>query len=163
MHSAPVQPHAFSIAGVATTDYAKVQAHIAEIETSNAALELAMKETTDSNRKAFASSLAENNKILASQIPSVEALVLTMTPEQFDAYRATYEAAPSIGAFGSHGQESGGAPANPASGEGSGPTSLELAEAVVTRLRRSGMTEEQVVKTSAYAAMQSLQAAQAQS
>jgi ATP-dependent Clp endopeptidase proteolytic subunit ClpP len=93
----------FLVNGVRVTDPKAVQRHIATLE--NAA-----KETTSANRRTFVRALAEGNnpKILASQIPSFEELVDSMTDRQYELWSASWDAAPSASLLQAHTSGGGG-------------------------------------------------------
>lgn len=148
-HSAPTPgAFAFSINGQPTHDYAAVQAHIATLEG-------VVKETTETNRKAFVEGLAHSNKIAATQVESLTAIALGLSADQFTAFSASYEAAPKLGLFGQHGVQDGGTP--PASDgsitgstTGTGDDDPTVLEARVKMHRQSGMSEDKVKETSSY-------------
>lgn len=152
---APTAP-TIMVFGRPTNDFAAVQQHVTTLETFR-------QETIETGRKEFVSVLAHANKIAATQVDSMAALVLTMTDEQFAAFRATYEAAPSAPLFAQHGQQPGnssvpqGPQGVPNDGQPSAePTEMETLEEIVANHRRAGMTEEKVEKTASFRKLQAL-------
>lgn len=141
-------PHArpaaynFRVGGQTVTDPTQVQAHIDTLEAFR-------QETTNLSRRTFIEDLAKGGKIAATQVEAMSALSLTMSHEQYEAFRATYEAAPSTSLFAAH-----GAQPEPTPGSGN-PTPGSLNEKdqhreVLIQLRRSGMPDEKIKTTKSY-------------
>jgi hypothetical protein len=63
-------------------------------------------ETVKSGRKNFVASLAAGPKpkVVASQIEKLEELALSLSPEQFETWKASWDAAPGHALLGNHGQ-----------------------------------------------------------
>lgn len=141
---APVQ---FRIAGVETSDHAKVQAHIEAIEKRNEQLEQFAKDQAEAARKAFVSSLVADRKIVAPQEEAMTALVLTMSDEQYDKFKATYAEAPAISLLANHG---GSGDPDAGRGESEKDEAIAVARETVEMHRRAGMTEERIKNTTAY-------------
>lgn len=148
-----------SLFGRPTTDFAAVQRHITTLETFR-------QETIEMGRRDFVTNLAHSNKIAATQIDSMAALVLTMNDEQFAAFRATYEAAGAAPLFAPHGQQSGtsstpqGAAGPPNEGQPNAePNEMDILEETVANHKRAGMSEETIEKTSSYKKLQALKSA----
>lgn len=153
---APQQQHSmFKINGQDVQDAAAVQTHITSLESF-------VKETRDLNRKNFVSGLVASNKVLASQKEGMEALVLTMTDAQYEAFTKLHETTPPMPLLGNHGNQGGGQP--PAS-TGSGFTGgkatpeeqKEVLEETIAMHKRAGMSEENIQKTDSYKKLQALQ------
>jgi hypothetical protein len=91
-----VTPPSFMCFGEALADPAKVQEHIAVLETFQ-------RESIEGSRKNFVKSLIDNKVLLATQKDNFEALVLSMTPEQYEKFEKGYEGVgtnPVLGQFG---------------------------------------------------------------
>lgn len=144
-HRQPVQtPMAFRVNGGQTTDFMAVQAHID-------ALEQFRTEQFQSGRSEFVKRLAEQNKIAATQIADLTSHALSLNDEQFAHFKKTYEAAPSLAAFGTFsgsGDGHGGPPLPPDGGNQGGD--VELAKEIVAQHRLSGMSEDQVKATASF-------------
>lgn len=141
--------HTFRVNGAETTDYSAVQAHIATLETFRA-------ETLEHTRTSFVDGLAAANKITNPMKESFRALVLTMTAAQFEAFAKGWDNAPAANMLGQI--EVGGTGTPPPAG-GTQPTELDDLREIVANHRRSGMTEEALVKTKSYRRLQELTAA----
>jgi len=154
---APQQHSMFKINGQDVQDVAAVQTHITSLESF-------VKETRDLNRKNFVSGLVTGNKILASQKEGLEALVLTMTDSQYEAFTKLHVDTPPLPLLGNHGDQSGGQ-TPPATGSGfTGGKSTpeeqkEVLEETLAMHKRAGMSEENIQKTDSYKKLQALQTA----
>lgn len=89
----PAAPHVFAVNGRQVTDYAAVQTHINVLEKFRA-------DTQEKNRRDFVTGLASANRIAASQIDKLSEFAVNLAPEQFDAWKATFEDAPVVPALG---------------------------------------------------------------
>lgn len=144
----PPVVQSFRVAGQVVQDYSRVQSHIDALEGSLAEIQLA-------NRQTFVKDLATNRKIAATQIDSLTALALTMTPEQFSAFQAGYKDAPAV--FQQFGQQQdpgqGGGQGGP-TGTGNGnqpePSEIDTAKDIVANHRRAGMKEEMVRESASF-------------
>jgi len=150
------QPLTFMAGGRPTNDYAGVQRHITALETFRA-------ETIDMGRRNFVTNMATSNRIAATQIDAMQALVLTMSDEQFAAFRATYEAAPSAPLFSAYGQQGdSNSPRSPqpapmtSQGAANEPSEIEILEETILNHKRAGMNDEQIAKTKSFARLQTL-------
>jgi hypothetical protein len=144
----PAHPlHTFRVGGVEVQDFARVQAHIDALETFQS-------ETINHTRTSFVESLAAGPapRITNPMKESFSALVLTMTPAQFDAFRAGWEAAPPVPMTGQI--PTGDPAATPA--PGAAPTEVETFRAIVKQHRLSGMSEEQVATKDSYKRLMAL-------
>ena len=140
----------FTINGQVTTDFAAVQRHIT-------AMEGVLKDTSDQARKDFVTGLAKANKIAATQVDTLTAHALGLSPEQYDTFRASYEAAPQVGLFGQQSDNGGGDPTPASNGViGNGDEDPAVLEERVKMHRRAGMSEEQVKATPSYQKLQAL-------
>ena len=130
--------YTFKMAGVETTDFAKVQGHIDTLETFR-------KETMEHGRTSFVDGLATANKIGNPQIETFKALVLTMSPEQFEAFKTGFDAAPANNLFGKHETGNGG-------GNGDATADrIQVLRDTVQNHRFSGqMTEDEIKKSASY-------------
>jgi hypothetical protein len=145
----------FRIRGADTQDYAAVQAHISSLEQFQA-------ETILTGRKSFVAGLAEGKtpKIMASQVPSLQDLVTTMTNDQFEKFKKSYEELPANPLMALHGQPSAG-PATPGGAEPPVNDELDIAREIVAQHRRAGMKEDVLKETESFKKMTALEAAAA--
>lgn len=141
----------FTINGVQTADFAAVQAHINTLEGFR-------KETTEQARKDFVTSLATDKKIAAGQVESLQELALTYSDAQFDAFKASYAAAPTMSLLSNH-AGSGGTPTDP--GAGNSSTSKDDEVSILTEQiamhKRAGMSQDKIEKLPSYKRLQALQ------
>lgn len=155
----PVAPEAnvtFMVNGAEMSDMAAVQAHITGLETFK-------KEAIDAARTSFVAELVKDNKIMADAqtVEATEAFALSLSGEQFTAWKQTMESAPSNGLFAKHGTS-----ANTQAAPLAGPkvdNSIELATAqeIVDGHRAAGMPEEVLKTKASYLRLQELLSAQA--
>lgn len=120
-------------------------------------LETFQTETMENNRKDFVKSLAAGPrpKVAASQIDELEAFALSLTPEQYDKWRATMDKAPASPLFAQH----GGSTTEPAAGGTQAQTTadrIEVLEGIVQHHRRTGTPEDQIQKMPSYIELQQL-------
>lgn len=142
---APPARSTFRVNGVETQDLQAVQVHIDALETFRT-------DTTTKNRTDFVNGLAANNIILASQLTPTLALVATMTPEQFDGFRAMYEnAAPS-----SVLNPVTPTPANQPPSKQTTQEEIAVLEEGIANHKRVGMTDDQIKNTQTYRRLQEL-------
>jgi ATP-dependent protease ClpP protease subunit len=136
-------PGVFVVNGMNTTDQRAVQAHITTLEAFYS-------ETRDANRQAFIASLASGPapKIAATQIETLKELVGSMDDKQYDLWVASWDAAPNVSLFGSHGEQDGGSPTGTAASATS--ERIETLKAIVDRHVRGGMSKEQIEATKSY-------------
>lgn len=160
----------FSLRGQETSDFARVQAHIAALEGENDSLQATTAALTAENdqlksfaaeakrneRHAFVSSLAADKKIAAPQIESMKALVEGLTDEQFDGFKAVYAAAPVLSLLGNHTD----GVSNPAGDPSLDETAKEIAdlEEIVANFRRAGMPAEKLHETPSFKRLTALKA-----
>lgn len=158
--TSPTPPQAFRVNGQDTTDFAAVQRHIDTLET-------AAREATQVNRAEFVNRLAQNNIILASQIESMTAHAQSLTPEQFETFRVTFEGQPGSPLLGTHGAQEGSQPQSPpqagqfaSNASSDAPLKdLELDKQIVAQHRRAGMPKDKIEKTPSYQRLQAANAA----
>lgn len=149
----PAQPQPLMVYGKPVADFAQVQQHITVLE----AFESAAKEQ---GRKDFAAGLVRDNKITAAQLTGtdnngIEAYCISLSDDQFEAYKTTWTNAPSLSVLSKHSggtatsTEPGqtGDPANPA---GDLDEQIEIQEQVVSKLSKTGMKPEQLKNTLAF-------------
>lgn len=87
----PAAPQAsFRIAGKETSDFAAVQAHLDAQDAELATLREYRKETVKSERVGFVETLADTNKILATQKEVFSNMALKMDPEEFAKFRESF-------------------------------------------------------------------------
>lgn len=136
-HSSGAQVHEFTLNGqTKTTDFAAVQAHIENLES-------VLDESRTQARKDFVSSLAESNCIAATQVESMQEHAVSLSDEQYEAFKKMYEDAPEIPLFSQHGQQTSTDPDNQGS-------EVETLRERVTMHKRSGMSEDKVKATESY-------------
>lgn len=147
---APPAPQAYSfrVGGATITDPVMVQAHIDGLE--------AYQQTTlNAFRTSYVEQLALDGKIGRPQVETLTAHALSLTPEQFDAFKASYDAAAVSSLFQSQGNPN---PDGPTPSSAPSLAQQELLEEQVKQLYRSGMTPEQVEKSSIFKNLQAIKA-----
>ncbi len=133
-------PFEFTYGGAEkTSDPKVVQAYISTLETAQA-------EQRDASRKNYVTALATGNKISATQIDATQALVLTMSDAQFEAYRTINDGAPKLSTFEQHSDNGNGTGEPPAAAD----QELKDLEEIVAMHRRTGMDEEVLSKTASF-------------
>jgi hypothetical protein len=144
----------FMVNGVEVTDFAAVQAHIAGLETFK-------KEAIEQHRKDFVKQLATDGKILASadNITATENFALSLSPEQFENWKATQVAAQKNPLFQQHGVTPGNGTA-PLNGGGVNEVQAEIKtlEEIIQSHRDSGMDEEVLKTKDSYKRLETLKA-----
>lgn len=132
----------FVVNGARTSDPVAVQAHIASLENFR-------NETRDANRTGFIEALASGAtpRILASQIPALQALVATMSDEQYEMWSASWTAAPSLGLLAP--QDGGNTHADQAVVAATEDEKNILIDTIKNH-KRGGMTPENIKKTTSY-------------
>jgi hypothetical protein len=96
-HVAPAPaPFVFSVNGQNETDFNKVQGHIRTLESF-------VSETRTAGRKAFVAALVADNKMMAPQQEGQEAFALSLTDEQYTAWKAGWETSPVQPLLANHG------------------------------------------------------------
>lgn len=140
-HVAPAQPFTFRVNGQPTTDFSAVQQHITVLET-------AQREQTEQARRDFVADLARppRNVISASQVQDFERHVLSLTSEQFEAFRNLYGSAAPMPLFQQHGTES----VNPNGGGSAESTQVDTDKAIVKQHQRAGQRPEKIKETPSY-------------
>jgi hypothetical protein len=138
----PVQPMAFSVNGVPTSNPAEVQNHIL-------ALEAFRSETMESGRFSYVEKLATDGKLMAPQVDGMKAFAKSLTDEQFTAWKAGMDATPASPVLGNHGAQPGqSAPTAPA--EAAAQTKIETLRNVVSMHTARGASVEEIKATSSY-------------
>ncbi len=139
----PQPATSFSINGAATTDVVAVQTHITALERFRA-------ETQESNRTDFVTSQVQAGKLLATQVDSMGAFAKSLTPEQFEAWKATFTAAPVTPLTANH----GGGVSNPDNSAQSGVSAEDQAVAndleTVRMHRMAGTSSDKIKETASY-------------
>lgn len=139
--------------GVQHTVPAPVAQHISTLENFRT-------ETVKNGRKNFVASLAAGPKpkILASQIEKLEAFALSLSPEQFEDWKTSWDAAPGQAMLGNHSggtsNENGDADSNLAKLK----DELEINKEIVASHKRANMPQAQIEKTPSFQRMQELEA-----
>lgn len=138
----PAQPaFVFSCNGQNVSDFNQVQAYIHRLEGF-------VRETREAGRREYVSSLVKANKLGAPQQEGQTAFVLTLSDEQFTAYKAQWDAAPVSSVLAVHGAGS----SNPAASAAnqSQDDKVETAKGIVAMHRLNGMADEHLKKTDSY-------------
>jgi ATP-dependent protease ClpP protease subunit len=141
-------PQAIMVNGQPVTDFAAVQRHITAMETART-------EARDQARKDYITNLANNNKILASQVSSLEALVATMSDEQYDLWSASWDAAPNVPMLAAHGGGGTGTPSGTAAEAQA--NEIETLTDIVKNHLVGGMKTEKIETTESYKKLKALQ------
>ena len=154
--AAQTQDFMFMVNGAQVGDFAVVQAHITSLETFR-------QETIEGARKEFVQQLARDNKIAASNesLSATETFALSLTPEQFAAWKATMEAAPASGLFNQYGTTQGDQQA-PQNGSTTNEVTARIAtlEEIVQSHRDAGLDEETIQQKASYKELQQLKSTQ---
>jgi hypothetical protein len=126
-------------------DVAAVQAHIDGLEQFRASI-------TETGRRDFVASLVKTNKILAPQGESMTTLVLTMSDQQFEVFKSTYEGATENPLLAPHGSTT------PAATAQSNALAEEKAtlEEIVASHKRSGKSPEFIESTQSFQRLQQI-------
>lgn len=140
--------HTFMVAGQPTQDFAAVQAHVAALESFQA-------ETVAAARVEFVNSLVASNKVAAPQAESMRAFAASLSAEHFDAWKATYAAAPVMPLFGSF-----GVPTTNHDGSGSDPAleRISILEDTIKMHEGAGKSQEFIKSTKSYKELEILRA-----
>lgn len=142
----------FTLGGVETADYAAVAAHMKKIEADNSTLtarntqlETFAAEQTKANRHNFVTALAESRKVAATQVDGLKALVESLTDEQWEAFKTSYEHAPAQTLLSNHAD----GVSNPQGETNPDPVAeeRELLEETVAMHRRAGLSDEAIART----------------
>lgn len=137
----------FTMNGQPSSDYAAVQSHISTLETFRS-------ETLEQARKDFMTGLAHANKISATQVESLTAHALSLNDQQWDSFKASWEAAPTAPLFGKHTSGISNETGQPQPAD----QQMKDLEDTVKMHQRAGMPEEQIQKTNSYKKLQELRA-----
>lgn len=134
---------AFMVGGKMVADHSAIQAHINSLEGFQ-------RDTRDQNRKDFCKSLSDGNKILATQLDSVEEFALGLSSDQYEAWKATYDLAPGLSMLSSH-----AAGVSNSNGDGSQAGAAEAdrirdLKDIITQHRMSGMSPEKIMNTGSF-------------
>lgn len=152
--AAPAAPAAatqtFLVNGAEVMDFSAVQQHINGLE--------AFKQTTLKNaREDFVKGLAAGPtpKIAATQIESMIEFVDTLSVEQYDKWKASWDAAPASSLLATHGTTPGNEK-SPASTQASADDERISVLQGIVEANRATMTEEQVQSKESYKELQTL-------
>lgn len=153
-HSRPPAgtPFTFRVNGQPVTDFNAVQQHITVLENFRS-------ETSKTNKHSFVDKLVADGKIGANQLDEFKAHVETLDDSGFASFSKLWEKAPKMSILSPHGFQPNGDGNN--NGGGSTPNlqeQFEIEKQTVEQLQRSGMTKEQIEKSSAFQRMTTLQA-----
>lgn len=153
-------PMTFSVNGQPVQDGTTVQAHISGLEQFRA-------ETITGARNAFVESLATHGKVGQPQVDSLKALVATMTDEQYNAFKASYDSqgsAPIFGQYGQNGNGAGGQPPTPAGGTAAQTLDeqINIQEEIVAHHKAAGRSQEEIEAMPSFKKLTDLKAQKAQ-
>lgn len=133
-------PFVFSCNGQNVTDFNQVQTYIRQLETF-------MRENREAGRRAYVTGLVSSNKLAAPQLDGQVAFAMSLTDEQFSAWKTQWDAAVPLSTLGNHGSGS----TNPNnSAEGQKNTEIEDAKAIVAMHKLTSMTEAALKDTPSY-------------
>lgn len=113
-------------------------------------------ETIDGARRTFVDDLAKHGKIAQVQAESMKGVVVGMTDAQFDAFKASYEAAPVSSLFGQYGNGGGGDDPTPGAPGGTVAEQIADLEEIVANHRRRGAKPEEIENLASYKKLQTL-------
>lgn len=113
-------------------------------------------ETIESGRKDFVKALASSNKIAATQIEPMEAFALSLSSEQFAAWKASMDAAPVQTLFGTHGTTPGDKGAPQSGVENDIKDQIAVLEGVIKSHRDAGASQEQIESKASWKKLQAL-------
>lgn len=143
-----VKPFTFSIAGREVTDPLAVQQHIQVLEKFQS-------DITEAARVEFVNGLASGNRIAATQLDDALKLAKSLSPEQFEQYKAMWSAAPVQSLLGNHGSTVTNAD-NSVNGKDQktdGDDPLSVAREVVAGFKRAGLSRSQIEASSSFKAL----------
>lgn len=144
-------PFSFSLGDKATTDYAAVQAYITALQAENVVLKAAQDEITTQTRTDFVAGLATAGKIGQPAVESMTKLAISMTPEQFTDFRASYELVPPSTLFSKFGETptDQGKP-GPADGVDEAADKVAVNQDIIKSLHSVGVSQDKILKSTAY-------------
>jgi ATP-dependent protease ClpP protease subunit len=129
------------INGVPVSDMSAINKHIM-------ALEGFQRETQEANRKAFIDSLSESGKIMASQIEGITQFSNELSPEQYLAWKATYDLVPAQPMFAQHGSTN--EPVQVRAEVDAQAEQIETWTDIVKRHKMGGMPVDKIKNTTSY-------------
>jgi ATP-dependent Clp endopeptidase proteolytic subunit ClpP len=151
----PVAGVTLLVNGLEVTDLSAVQAHITGLEAFK-------KETIEGGRKAFVAKLAADNKIMANEetLTATETFALSLSSDQFEAWKKSMGSAPANNLFGQHGTT--GVPAGPQNGGSTNETESRIAtlKEIVQSHRDAGVPEDVLQTKASYKELQQLTSTQ---
>ena len=141
----------FRLDGAEVNDFARVQAHIVELETFRT-------ETIQGSRTAFVDGLVEARVVTAPQAEQFRALVGSMSNDQFDQFKAGFEGMAPSNLFARHdlGETGGSSQEIDAVAD-----RISILEGIVMNHRHRGASDEEIQKLSSYKELQTLKNATA--
>ena len=152
----PVAGVSLMVNGAEVADLSAVQAHITGLEAFK-------KETIEGGRKAFVAQLAKDGKIMANEetLTATEAFALSLSSDQFEAWKKSMGSAPANNLFGQHGTT--GVPAGPQNGGSTNETQARIAtlKEIVQSHRDAGVPEDVIQTKASYKELQQLTSSQA--
>lgn len=137
-------PFVFSVNGQNVTDPLQVQAYIRQLEQFRV-------ETREAGRRAFVAGLVTSNRLLAPQQEKQTNFALSLTDEQYAAWKANWEETTPSSLLGNH----GGGVSNPNNSSQPDPATQGLADAeeIVRQHELSGMSPAELKNTKSYKAL----------
>ncbi len=139
--TAPAPAFVFSCNGQNVTDFNQVQAYINRLEGF-------ARETREAGRREFVAGLVKANKLGAPQQEGQTAFALSLTDEQFGAWKVQWETAPVSSVLAVHGAGTG-SPATSGAVTGQ-PDALEDAKQIVAMHRLNNMSDENLRATDSF-------------
>lgn len=136
-------PFSFKVNGMPVSNFAQVQAHIDGLENFR-------RDTVNAGKESFVENLASDNKIAATQVKALTEYALSLNDQQYDAWRATWDGAPSISLFGNHAGGTTNFNGDQSAGEVQQQQELNDCREIVLQHKRSNMPNEQIMKTNSY-------------
>lgn len=141
--AAAPEVHTFRVDGTETTDPEAVQARID-------ALEAFQNEQVVAARESFVDGLAADRKIGAPQVDALKEFAKGLSPEQFETFRASYDAAPTLSLFDRH------ASGTPVEGEPGAASSEIDALRETVAMHRMTLSTEALHRTPSYQRLKAL-------
>lgn len=151
----PVAGVTLMVNGAEVTDLAAVQAHITGLEAFK-------KETIEGGRKAFVAQLAKDGKVMANEetLTATETFALSLSSDQFEAWKKSMSSAPANNLFGQHGTT--GVPVGPQNGGSQDETQARITtlQEIVQSHRDAGVPEDVLQTKDSYKELQKLTSTQ---
>lgn len=150
--AAPATPFVFTIDGQQTSDFAAVQARL------DAQAEY-IKSARDEGRKNYVTQLSNDKKIPAPMLDDYIAHSLTLSDEQWDAFRKMYDssgAAPLFAQFSAESTGDGSTPNTQPNAASAKEQRIEVLKSTVNMHSRAGMSQSAIESTDAWRELSAL-------